>query len=58
MFTFALIASLLCLAIPVSIFARMVITRRTVVTRICAHMSMHRRTCCGHRTGPGTEATS
>ncbi|MET8049811.1 hypothetical protein ABZU75_19665 [Streptosporangium sp. NPDC005286] len=48
MFTFALILSLACLAIPVSVFARMVITGRRVRAEIHSSMSMHRRTCCGH----------
>ncbi|MEU8201521.1 hypothetical protein [Streptosporangium sp. NPDC049046] len=55
MFTFALILSLACLAVPVSIFARMVITRRRVVAQIHAHMSEHRRTCCGHSATRGAD---
>ncbi|MDP9848000.1 hypothetical protein [Streptosporangium lutulentum] len=48
MFTFALILSLACLAVPVSIFARMAITGRSVRAEIHSSMSMHRRTCCSH----------
>ncbi|MEU7990551.1 hypothetical protein AB0B56_37390 [Streptosporangium canum] len=48
MFTFALILSLVCLAVPVSIFTRMAITGRRVRAEIHSSMSMHRRTCCGH----------
>ncbi len=49
--TFLLFATaFVCLAVPVSIYLRMVITRRRVVAEIHAHMSEHRRTCCGHRT--------
>lgn len=44
MFTIALIVSLICLAIPLSIFARMVITGRQVRADIHAHMSAYRRT--------------
>lgn len=47
MFAFAAIVSLICLAVPVSIFVRMVITGPRVRAEIHAHMSEHRRTCCG-----------
>ncbi len=48
MFTFATIAALICLAVPVSIFVRMVITGPRVRAQIHDRMSEHRRTCCGH----------
>ncbi|GAA4215562.1 hypothetical protein [Microbispora amethystogenes] len=62
MFTFALIVSLACLAVPLSIYLRMVFTRRRTVAQIHAAMSEHRRTCSGHPDGwhveQDTEATS
>ncbi|MGW4638028.1 hypothetical protein ACWEN6_05855 [Sphaerisporangium sp. NPDC004334] len=58
MFTFALIASLACLAVPVSSIIRMLVTRRRTVAQIHAAMSEHRRTCCGHRSDQQTEMTS
>jgi hypothetical protein len=47
-FTIAAIIALACLALPLSIFARMVLTGRRVRAEIHSSMSMHRRTCCGH----------
>ncbi|MEW9527294.1 hypothetical protein [Microbispora sp. NPDC049125] len=58
MFPFALIASLACLAVPVSTGIRMLLTRRRTVAQIHAAMSEHRRTCCGHRADQHTEVTS
>ncbi|MEU8193315.1 hypothetical protein AB0C10_05980 [Microbispora amethystogenes] len=55
MFTFALIISLACLAVPVSIYLRMVFTRRRTIAQIHAAMSEHRRTCCEHHTGQHIE---
>ncbi len=49
MFTIAAIITLACLAVPVSVFVRMVITGPRVRAQIHDRMSEHRRTCCGHR---------
>ncbi|MFC6081672.1 hypothetical protein [Sphaerisporangium aureirubrum] len=49
MFTCALIISLICLAVPVLTFLRMVFTARRVRAEIHYRMSMHRRHCCGHQ---------
>ncbi|MBB2741924.1 UNVERIFIED_ORG: hypothetical protein FHR35_009077 [Microbispora rosea subsp. rosea] len=47
MLTFVLFfTAFACLAFLISIFARMVITRRRIVAEIHAHMSEHRWTCC------------
>ncbi|GAA4212529.1 hypothetical protein [Microbispora amethystogenes] len=55
MFTFALIVSLACLAVPLSIYLRMVFTRRRTIAQIHAAMSEHRRTCCEPRIGQHIE---
>ncbi|WP_179155516.1 hypothetical protein [Microbispora sp. GKU 823] len=57
MFIFALIVSLVCLAVPAGIL-RMLATRRRTIAQIHAVMSEHRRTCCRHRTEQQTEVTS
>lgn len=49
MFTVALILSLICLAVPVFTFVRMVVTARRVRAEIHWRMSAHRRHCCGHQ---------
>lgn len=44
MFTIAFIASLICLAVPLSIYIRMIITAPRTRAEIHAHMSAYRRT--------------
>ncbi|MEV0592460.1 hypothetical protein [Nonomuraea cavernae] len=43
MFTFAFIVTLLCLAVPVAIYLRMLITGPAERARIHTHMAAHRR---------------
>ncbi|MEU7895568.1 hypothetical protein AB0B45_22275 [Nonomuraea sp. NPDC049152] len=54
----AIVISLVCLAVPVSIWVRMIATRRRTVAEIHSTMAAHRRTCCTHLADTNREVTS
>ncbi|GAA3308595.1 hypothetical protein [Nonomuraea dietziae] len=54
----AIVISLACLAVPVSIWVRMLVTRRRTVAEIRSTMAAHRRTCCTHLVNTNREVTS
>ncbi|GAA3472877.1 hypothetical protein [Nonomuraea roseola] len=53
----AIVLTLACLAVPVSIWVRMLVTRRRTVAEIHSTMAAHRRTCWTHLADTNREVT-